>query len=47
MEETGCEVIGGAPTTPTVKEQVKGEEVYDVKQFMGKPLVYFQEMMLK
>ena len=24
MEETGCEVIRGAPTTPAVKEQVKG-----------------------
>ena len=24
MEGTGCEVIRGAPTTPAVKEQVKG-----------------------
>ena len=26
MEETGCEVICGAPTTPTVKGQVKVKE---------------------
>ena len=41
MEETGCEVICGAPTPPVVKGQVKKVKEYGSRDVAASKLFFF------